>query len=81
MAQKQISELSDEELKKNIKMMNVAVTVIIVSIIIMAISAIYTFTKKGFTATTVLPFVFLPLAMINLMNLKKMKKELDSRKK
>lgn len=80
MAQKQISELTDDELKKNIKMMTVAVTVILASIAVMAISAVYTFTRKGFTATTVLPFAFLPIALINLMNLKKMKKELASRK-
>ena len=81
MAQKQLSEMTEEELKKNVKMMTIAVTVIIVSIIIMLISAVYTYTKKGFTATAVLPFAFLPIAIINLMNLKKIRAELDSRKK
>ncbi|MEJ8840974.1 hypothetical protein WG954_01185 [Lacibacter sp. H375] len=81
MAQKQLSEMTEEELKKNIRMMSIAVTVIIVSIIIMFISAIYTYTRKGFTVTAVLPFAFMPIAIINLMNLKKMKAELNSRKK
>lgn len=81
MAQKQLSEMTEEELKKNVKMMTIAVTVIIVSIIIMLISAVYTYTKKGFTATAVLPFAFLPIVIINVMNLKKIKAELDSRKK
>lgn len=81
MAQKQLSEMTEEELKKNIKLMTVAVTVIIVSVIIMAISSVYTFSKKGFTATVILPFAFLPLVIINLMNLKKMKAELNSRNK
>lgn len=81
MAQKQLSEMTEEELKKNIRMMTIAVTVIIVSIIIMFISAIYTYTRKGFSVTAILPFAFMPIAIINLMNLKKMKAELNSRKK
>lgn len=81
MAQKQLSEMTEEELKKNIRMMTIAVTVIIVSIVIMFISAVYTYTRKGFTVTAVLPFAFMPIAIINLMNLKKIKAELNSRKK
>ncbi|MFY7839321.1 MAG: hypothetical protein ACOVP7_03545 [Lacibacter sp.] len=81
MAQRQLSEMSEEELKKNIKMMTVAVSVILVSILIMTVSAVYTYSKKGFSATTVLPLAFLPIAMMNIMNLKKIKAELASRKK
>ncbi len=81
MAQKQLSEMTDEELKKNMRMMTIAVTVIIVSIIIMFISAVFSYMKKGFGVTAVLPFAFMPIAIINLMNLKKIKAELDSRKK
>lgn len=81
MPQKQLSEMTEEELKKNVKMMTIAITVIIVSIIIMLISAVYTYTKKGFTATAILPFAFLPIAIVNLMNLKRIKTELASRKK
>ena len=81
MAQKQLSEMTEEELKKNIRMMTIAVTVIIVSIVIMFISAVYTYTRKGFGVTAVLPFAFMPIAIINLMNLKKIKAELNSRKK
>ena len=81
MAQKQLSEMTDEELKKNMRMMTIAVTVIIVSIIIMFISAVYSYLRKGFTVTAILPFAFMPIAIINFMNLKKIKAELDSRKK
>jgi hypothetical protein len=81
MAQKQLSEMTDEELKKNMRLMTIAVTVIIVSIIIMFISAVYSYLKKGFGITAVLPFAFMPIAIINLMNLKKIKQELTSRKK
>ena len=81
MAQKQLSEMTDEELKKNMRLMTIAVTVIIVSIIIMFISAVYSYMRKGFSVTAVLPFAFMPVAIINFMNLKKIKAELDSRKK
>lgn len=81
MAQRQLSEMTEEELQKNVKMMTIAVAVIIVSIIIMLISAVYTYIKKGFTVTAVLPLAFLPIAIVNLTNLKKIKAELDSRKK
>jgi hypothetical protein len=46
MAQKQLSEMTDEELKKNMRIMTIAVTVIIVSIIIMFISAVFFYIKK-----------------------------------
>ncbi len=81
MAQKQLSEMSEEELKKNIKLVTVAVAVITASILIMFISAVYSYAKKGFTATVVLPFAFMPIAIMNFMNLKKIKAELDSRNK
>lgn len=73
--------MTEEELKKNMKMMTIAVVVIVTSIIIMSVSAIYSFTKKGYTVTVILPFAFMPIAIINLMNLKKIKAELVSRKK
>jgi hypothetical protein len=81
MAQKQFSEMTEEELKKNVRMLSIAVAVIFASIIIMIISAVFSYTKKGFTVYTVVPFAFLPIAIINFMNLKKVKAELASRKK
>ena len=81
MAQKQLSEMNEEELKKNIRLMSIAVSVIIASIVIMIIAGIFSYTKKGFTITTILPVAFMPIAFINLINLKKMKMELASRKK
>ena len=81
MAQKQLSEMTEEELKKNIRMMTVAVAVLATSILIMFISAVYSYTKKGFSITAILPFAFTPIAIINLMNLKKMKTEFASRNK
>jgi hypothetical protein len=81
MAQKQLSEMTEEELKKNVRMLTIAVAVIVASIIIMIISAVSSYAKKGFTVYSVVPFAFLPIAIINFVNLKKIKAELASRKK
>lgn len=81
MAQKQLSEMTEEELKKNIKLMTGAVAVLAASILIMFISAVFTYTKKGFSATVILPFAFMPIAILNVINLRKMKAELASRNK
>lgn len=81
MAQKQLSELTEAELKKNIKIATIAVTVIVVSIIVMTISAFFAFAKKGFSVTTTLPIIFTPIAMMNIITLKKLKAELAYRKK
>ncbi len=81
MANKQLSEIPEDELKKREKEMTVAVILLSITVMIMLISAIFGFIKKGFTATTILPFAFLPLAIINFLNLKKIKTELDLRKK
>ena len=78
---KQLSEMTNLELATRKKEMTVAVILILFCIVIMLISAVYTYTKKGFTATAVLPFAFFPIAIINLMNLKKIRAELGSRKK
>lgn len=81
MANTQLSEMPDDELLKRQKEMTVAVILISITVMIMLASAIFGFIKKGFTTTTVLPFAFLPLAIINFLNLKKIKAELASRKK
>lgn len=81
MAQKQLSEMTEEELKKNIRMMTIAVAVLATSILIMLISAVYSYTQKGFSITAILPFAFTPIAIINLMSLRKMKAELAARNK
>ena len=80
MAQKQISEMTTEELNKNLKLMRVAVAVISASIGVMIISAIVSYNKKGFSVFTVLPLMFLPILTMNIANMRKIKTELESRK-
>lgn len=80
MAQKQISEMTTEELNKNLKLMRVAVAVISASIGVMIISAIVSYNKKGFSVFTILPLMFVPILTMNIANMKKIKAELESRK-
>lgn len=80
MTQKQISEMTDEELKKRQKELTFAVVLMAVAVLVMTISAIIAYSKKGFSTTTILPLLFTPLAITNLLNLKKIKAELALRK-
>lgn len=79
MASKPISEMTTAELQKTEKSLKLATTILGVVLIIMIASSIYLFIKKGFSATTVMPFVFLPLFTMNMINMKKIKAELLSR--
>lgn len=80
MAQKQLSEITEEELKKNIRMMTVAVAVLATSILIMFISAVYSY-KKRIYGNSYLAICFCADCNYQFENLKKMKTELASRKK
>jgi hypothetical protein len=79
MAQKQFSEMTDEELKKRQKELTFAVVLMAVAVLVMTISAIVSYSKKGFSTTTILPLLFTPLAISNLLSLKKIKAELALR--
>lgn len=80
MAQKQFSEMTDEELKKRQKELTFALVFMAVGVLVMTISAIVSYSKKGFSTTTILPVLFTPLAISNMVNLKKIKAELALRK-
>jgi len=80
MAQKQLSEMTTEELNKNLKLMRVAIAVISASIGVMIVSGIVSYSKKGFSVFTILPVMFVPILTMNIANMKKIKAELDSRK-
>ncbi len=80
MAQKQISEMTTEELNKNLKLMRVAIAVISASIGVMIVSSVVSYSKKGFSVFTVLPLMFVPILTMNIANMKKIRAELESRK-
>ena len=79
MKSKPLSEFTTEELVKNEKGMKIAVIVLGVCVCLMFISGGYLFAQKGFTFSTVMPLMFLPLWFINYRNLKKLKEELMKR--
>ncbi|MBS4065223.1 MAG: hypothetical protein KGZ74_11725 [Chitinophagaceae bacterium] len=79
MKPKPLSEFSTEELKKNEKAMRIAVIFLGVCVVILFVSGGYLFSKKGFTASTIMPLVFLPLWLLNYRNWKKLKEELAKR--
>lgn len=79
MKPKPVSEFSTEELKKNEKGMKIAVYVLGICVAIMFITGGYLFAKKGFTFSTVMPLLFLPMWFINYRNWKKLKEELAKR--
>lgn len=76
MKPKPLSQFATEELKKNEKAMRIAVIFLGVCVVLLFVSGGYLFSQKGFTASTVLPFVFLPLWLLNYRNWKKLNEEL-----
>lgn len=79
MKPKPLAELSTEELIKMEKGMKIAVIVLGACVVLMLFSGGYLFAKKGFSTSTLLPIIFLPLWMINYRNWKKIKEELQKR--
>lgn len=74
-----IAEMSTEVLKKNYKSMKTVIIILSVFMVIMVGSGIYITLSKGFGAVSMLPFAFLPLFILNIVNLKKIKNELIER--
>ncbi len=79
MKPKPLSEFTAEELKKNEKAMRVVIIVLGVCVGFMFLSGGYLFMKKGFSISTALPVIFLPLWFLNFRNWKKLKEELAKR--
>jgi hypothetical protein len=79
MKPKPLSELSTEELIKMEKGMKIAVIVLGACVVLMFLSGGYLFAQKGFSFSTVMPIIFLPLWVINYRNWKKLKEELQKR--
>lgn len=76
-----ILEMSTDVLKKNYKTIKMVIIILSVFLLIMAGSGIYIYItlSKGFGAVSMLPFAFLPLFILNIVNLKKIKNELIAR--
>jgi hypothetical protein len=74
-----IDEMSTENLRKNYKIIKLITAILFGALIVMAASAIYKTYTKGFGAFSILPLAFLPAFITNIINFKKIKKELIAR--
>ncbi len=79
MATRKLSEMSNEALLKGEKSLKVITYVLAgMLLVIFALNMILSI-KKGFSAINVVPIALLPIVIVNLGTLKKMKEELKSR--
>ncbi len=79
MKQVPLSELSQEELLKKEKTLKAASTVLGGMLVVLAAASVYLTYLQGFTVFSVLPVAFLPIFIVNIGNLKKIKAEISSR--
>lgn len=79
MAQKQLSEMSLEELKAKEKMLKNATTVLAVCIAMLFVVGIFLTIVKGFNTFTVIPFAFLAIIAPSISGLKSIRAEIKSR--
>jgi hypothetical protein len=79
MAEKDLTKLSLEELEKQLNTTKIASSALGALLIIMTLSGVYLTYLKGFSVFTVLAIGFLPLLIININSIKKLKAEIASR--
>lgn len=81
MKKEDYSQYSIEDLTKREKTAKVVTIVLGCLIVMQFFPCLYLTYKQGFNVFTVLPFTFLPLLMVNILTLKKIKAEINSRNK
>jgi Na+-transporting methylmalonyl-CoA/oxaloacetate decarboxylase beta subunit len=74
-----LSELSNETLLKNEKILKASTYALAAVLVISFVVNIYVAVTKKFSALSVIPIAFLPILIINLNSLKEIKKEIKSR--
>jgi hypothetical protein len=79
MSKKSLSELSNEELLKNEKILKTVTSMLTGAIFLLFIVNIFLAFKKGFSALSAVPIALLPIVIINFNSLKEMKKEIKTR--
>ena len=77
----QLTDLTVVELQKREKTATAMSWLMGVIIFIQLVSGIYLVTQQGFNVFIILPLVFIPLLIVNIANVKKIKDEIASRKK
>jgi len=79
MKNKQLTEYTDEELISNEKKIKVLTIMLASSMIILFFTFIVLAIKKGFNPIMIIPIGLLPLLIVNITNLKNIKKEKERR--
>lgn len=79
MKNKKPAEMTNEELLKTKKTLATVTYLLGGMIVLMFFANTYTAYKKGFSALTVMPIAFLPIFIINMSSLDKIKKEIKER--
>ncbi len=79
MKKEQLAKMNKVELKKKVKTQKFITGILIGLVIGMFVVVFIINQEKSIGASTILPFAFLPLVIINLMNSQKLSKELKSR--
>jgi hypothetical protein len=79
MPEKKIQDCTVAELEKRLKAHQLAVLMMSIAITMMVLSSIYQLFNGKFSVMVVLPVCFLPLLIINIKNVKQIKKELAQR--
>ncbi len=77
--QPDLSTLNSEELNKRAKTTKTAAGLLLGIILIQLIAGIFLTIKQGFSVFIIIPFAFLPLMIINLINVKKINEEIAKR--
>jgi 1,4-dihydroxy-2-naphthoate octaprenyltransferase len=77
---KQLAEMSIDKLKEQEKLIKVVTGTLAGMLLVLLIVAIVLSAKKGFSPLVAVPFALLPIVVVNMNNLKQIKKELESRR-
>lgn len=75
-----LQEMSSEALLKQKKSIEVLTGMLAGMLLVLLIIGVYLSVNKGFTPLVIIPFTLLPIVLLNLNNLREIKKVLNSRK-
>jgi hypothetical protein len=78
--QPKLSELSIEQLEKRAKTTKISTGALSGILLVQLAAGIYLTIKQGFNVFIILPVAFLPLVLVNISTLKKIKEEIATRK-
>lgn len=79
MKKRSITEYTDEELIRHEKKVQVLTIMLATSMIVLVFTFIVLMIKKGFNPVMIVPIGLFPLLVVNIINLKNLKKEKEKR--